>query len=166
MTRILSKIVCLPWKDLTDHPYSSFPLGRKRRKLPSSLVPCSVLSNPIQCHKESLKTKHLKKLSVVTYHLASWVHPLQGNNPHHGHSPTDDRNNEYPCLADELIALAKAEKCVYIQKTLVVRNVYTRSVWWWQILQTLDVGFVKRVDAYGSPELSNEVMELPPVTIK
>lgn len=75
------------------------------------------------------------------YQLAPAVHALQRNDTHHKHGPPNNGKNKYPSLADELEASTKSKKGVYVQKTLVVGNIYCRSIWWRQILQPLILNF-------------------------
>lgn len=106
------------------------------------------------------------KTTVKEYQLASAVHALQRNDTQQKHCPPNYWKEEYPSLAYEFKASPQGQKSIYVQKTLMIRNIHGRSIWRWQILQPLKFNFEKRGHRQLSPDFGNKVMELSPVTIK
>lgn len=79
----------------------------------------------------------------MEYQLASAVHAFQRNGTHHKHSPSNNRKKEDPSFANELETSSQSEKSIYVQKTLVVGNIYSRSIWPRQIVQPLKLNLIE-----------------------
>lgn len=100
------------------------------------------------------------------YQLASAIHAFQRNETHHKHCPPNYGEKKNSSLADELEGSPKSKKCIYVQKTLVVRYIHSRSIWWRQILQSLKFNFEKRSNSCCCPNFSNKMMKFSSISIK